>query len=122
MLIEAMLSVAILSVSVTFVIQSLTSSLRATVYSADYTKAIVLLENKMVALFQAGFIDAGMSKEESFPDPYSEFKYALVTKKMPGSDQDNINLVTLDVVWMSGKKKNSIFLETYLFNQPQDGK
>ena len=46
-LLEALLSVLIISVSITTIIQSMVSSLRATVFSVDYSKATLLMENKM---------------------------------------------------------------------------
>ena len=57
-LLEALLSVVILSVSMTVIIQSMTSSLRAMEYSANYTMAIVLLENKIIDLILQNSVES----------------------------------------------------------------
>ena len=51
-LVEVLLTVVILSVSLTIIIQSLVSSLRAISYSANYSSAILSAENKMFELLQ----------------------------------------------------------------------
>ncbi len=46
-LIEALLSTVILSVSITIIIHSMISSLRAEKYAADYSLALILTDNKV---------------------------------------------------------------------------
>ena len=105
----------ILAVSLTLIIQSITSALRSTVYSADYTVAINLMENKMFELIQRGFIESDRNEEDDFPEPFSRFHYSLETKPLSGEEKA-LDEVMLKVSWSSGIKKNNILLRTYLFN------
>lgn len=114
-LIEALLATVILSVSLTLIIQSFLSSLKASVYSAGYSTAVLLLENKMSELMQRGFVEESFSEEGTFLEPYEKYEYAIKTEQI--SDEPSSEMlhdVTLDVFWKSGKKKNKISLTTYL--------
>ena len=117
-LIEAILSIVILSTSITLVIQAMTSSLRAGIYSRDYTYAALLSENKMVEFLEKGFISRGLREEGLFKEPYSQFKYVLETDSLPSAK--NINTVKLHVKWQAGRKENTVSILTYLFNQPSE--
>ncbi len=119
-LLEAILSIVILSTSITLVIQAMTASLRAGLYSHDYTQAALLLDNKMVELLQQGFIATGLSQEDSCPLPYSQYKYFLKTAPSSTGLEETINFVKLDISWILGKKSNRISTQTYLFNQPKE--
>jgi len=76
-LVEVLLTVALLSVGLTFIIRSYVSGLRASVYTTDYSMATILLENKMSDLIQRGFIEDGLREEQYFEKPYEKFKYEL---------------------------------------------
>ena len=116
-LLEALLSVVILSVSITMIIQSMTASFRAMVYSGQYTAALILLENKMSDVIRKGFISAGLDEEDDFPEPYQRYRYFLRTN--PSDEDQKINEVSLAVEWAAGKRKNRVGLTTYLLNTPQ---
>ncbi len=113
-LLEVLLSVAILSISITLIIQSMMTSLRATVASNEYTTALSLLENKMSDLIAKGTIAAGLSQEGNLPAPYQQYQYSLKTQKLDDRNQKNINKVHLQISWLSGQNKRKIVLETYL--------
>lgn len=118
-LIEAILSVVILSVSIALIVQSLSSSVRSSVYSYEYTTALSLLENKMFDLLKDGFIKKDLKEEEDLPPPFERYRLAVETKE-PESDQEteelkNISEVHVSTSWDSGRRKNSISLITYLF-------
>ena len=124
-LLEALLSVVILSVSITLIIQSMTSSYRATVYNADYTTAFLLIENKLFEVIQKGYLEAGLREEKNFLSPYEKYKYLLSVNPYQSSfantgedpaDQNHLNRIDLKLSWSSGKRKNNILLKTLLFN------
>ena len=116
-LMEAILSVAILSVSLTLILQSLTTAMRSTVYCLQFTQAIFLAEDKMFEILRKRFIKTNLSEEGSFPDPYDNYQYHLETNKAHLEDwADEINQIDLHLSWTSGKRKNTLPVVTYLFN------
>ena len=117
-LLEALLSVIILSVGITVIVQSMTGSLRASVFSSDYSQAMLLLDNKMVEYLEQSSIEANLSEENSFSEPFDRFKYLLKTE--PLSDQPNLNKVHLEVNWKSQNIEKGLSLETYLVKPKEE--
>lgn len=120
LLVEALLTIVIMSVGLTFIIQSFLSSFRASAQVEDYASASVLLENKMNDLMQFGFIAGDTDEEGVFPEPYEKFRYHLKTENIKDVDQEGLlNRISLEVLWSSGKKKRAVALTTYLANLPK---
>lgn len=119
-LIEALLSVAILSVSLTLIIQSMTDSLRAMHQSTDYTAAVFLLDNQMVGLIQKGFVGADIEETGNFESPFEEYEYDLRTKSLADETLKDLNEVHLRIRWGTENKRKSMDLVSYLFNEPEE--
>lgn len=120
LLVEALLAVTILGVGLTVIIHAFLSSFRALSYSKDYSLATILLENKMYALLERGFIEEDLNEDTTFPPPYEKFRYHLETRNLKEkSEAGKINEVRLEIQWASGKKRNVIPVTTYLFNLPK---
>lgn len=118
LLVEALLAVMILSIGLTVIIRSLMTSLRATSYTADYSMAVFLLEDKINGLMQNGFIEDGHSEEENLEAPFEKFVYRIEAHNIKDADKPgNLNQVELSLSWPSGRKMRKIFLTTYLLNQ-----
>ncbi len=119
LLLEALLSVVILSVSISVIIQAMTASLRSTIYSAEYTKAMILLENKMVGLMQQsiGQSSTDTPTDDSVTD--EKFQYLITEDSLPGDDAKNLEKVALAISWKSKGKSNNISVSTYKFNPPE---
>ncbi len=121
LLIEVLLTVTILAVGLTVIINSFLSSFRASVYSKDYALAANLLENKLHTLKQDGFIDSDFDNEGIFAPPFEKFRYHVKAQPVQSNDlESNLNEVTLSVIWASGHKDNKIAVTTYLFNLPDE--
>ena len=119
-LIEALLTIVIMSIGLTFIIQSFLSSFRASAQVADYAIATILLENKISNLSQIGLIADNLDEEDIFLKPFDDFRYHLKTKNINDEGKSGfLNLVDLEIVWFSGKKKHSTALTTYLSNLPK---
>ena len=117
LIVEALLTISILAVGLTFVIRSYVSSLRAAAYTADYTMAVFLLENKMHDIRLTGDINSGAVQEENFPAPFEKYSYRLQANDAAGSGEPNsLKEIVLAVMWASGLKSNSVSLTTYLYN------
>jgi len=112
-LLEALLSTVILAVSLTLIIQSMIASYRATVYVAQYTKAIFYIENKLSELRLKGTIGAGVDLKGEFSD--QKYQYDLTTSHSGALSAPNLSEINLAVAWQSGKRKNNIEVKTYLF-------
>ncbi len=118
LIIEALLAVVILSTSLSLILQSLMASLRASVYSVDYTQALILLESKMNEALMKGKSPEG-SREENFPEPHERYSYILKAQALTGEDEENLDQLMLSISWNTKKKKNNISLETYLFKEEE---
>ena len=119
LIIEALLAVVILSTSLSLILQSLVASLRANVYSVDYTQALILLESKMNESLMKGKTTEG-SEEGDFPEPHERYSYVLKTQPLTGEDEENLDQLMLSIAWNTKGKKNNISLETYLFKEEED--
>ena len=115
-LIEAILAIVILSISLTLIIQSLMTSLKAAALSADYTRALLFIDDKMFDLIKDRYITAPKSDENSFSEEGQKYRYQLVTER--GATE--INLVKLVVSWVYGRRENDVSITTFLFNPPSD--
>ena len=121
LLIEALLTLVILTVSVTVMIYSLSQGLRATVFCRDYTKAALLAENKMFELLAKRSLTAPLQEDGKF-SPDENFAYSLEVKKLfPADPLSQIQESNLKITWLSGMKEKDLTLATY-FLSPQKGK
>ena len=120
-LIEAVLSVVIVAVSLTFILQSMTATYRAAALNVDYTKALILLENQMSLIAKNGFIEAGLRQDEECAKPFDRF-HSLLETSASSDVKDGINDVQLEINFKSGLKNNRVSLITYLFQPPDEKK
>ena len=118
LLVEVLLSVVILSTALTFMIQAMTSSLRAIQYGAGYTTALILLDNQMVELLRKGAIASGLRETKELTgavDSPVVYRYSMQTGSLDAAADKGVNQVDATVAWRSGKKDNAIGLTTFLF-------
>ncbi len=112
---EVILTVIILSVGLTAIIQSYLMGLRAYVMNKDYAIATSLLDNKLYELMQEGPLEDGKKEEEHFQEPYDNFKYTLESHAVKNDDRfQGLSEVRLTVSWMTGHKNNQILVTTFL--------
>ena len=103
LLLEALLSVVILSVSIALIIQSMTSAMRASVYSKDATLAILKLDN-LLTEFKSG---SSVQQEQSQDDPF--------ILSSVESTEDHIKRLDASVRWKAGAKHQSILVSSYAY-------
>jgi len=117
LLIEVLLAITVMTGGLVLVTQSFMASLRATVYSYDYSLATLLAENKMTELLQKGPVKDGYQESKKFPEPYEKFQYELKAKNIrSGSEPGFSNQVDFEISWSSGKKEHKIPVTTFLPN------
>jgi len=119
-LLETLLSIMILSVSVTLIIQSLMSSLRASAYSAHYTVAAALLESRMTELLISDPPEDVFAKEEEISFPHDQFRYELTVNDLDADEFESIKDVRISVLWKSGKKNNRLTLNSYIPGESEE--
>jgi Tfp pilus assembly protein PilV len=104
LLLEALLGVVILSTSITVVIQAMTQSLRAEIYSREASLSSIYLDNLLSEL------RVNPSKEPELTPEESE-KYKVDLELQDGEHWKEANL---KLSWTSGQKTQSIVASTYL--------
>lgn len=109
LLLEVMVSAAIVSIALTIILSSFISSIRAIELSKDYFKAGLLIEEKFCELKSVS-IKEGLS-EGTFKDFGNKFSWHL---NVAGIEDSHFNEVVLEVSWGRGSKNHSISTSTYL--------
>ena len=112
-LLEALLSVVILSVSITIIIQSMMSSLRAAKYSEEYIQAIILLENKMTEIISRRILKEEVREEGAFSEFGGKYEYLLTATPLYGGDE-GLSSIAIDISWAKAKRKKKISAHTFL--------
>ncbi len=115
-LIEVLLTVVILSISLTLIIQSLTSSLKASARVASYTHAILAIENAMLDLAYKKFPPGSSTNSQS----NELFQVSSNIQKI--SSEKNIKNgkeVQLQVSWKTNQKPQKLSVTTYALEEKQ---
>ena len=90
----------------------MTSSMRAIVYSTDYTNAMILSENKMVAeLGQIATTDENLSSSSL----NQKFKFAIKNNAFTDESKKNLQQIDAKISWNTKGKNNSFSLNTYSY-------
>ncbi|MFH1854074.1 MAG: prepilin-type N-terminal cleavage/methylation domain-containing protein [Candidatus Omnitrophota bacterium] len=111
LLLEAMVSIAILSIGLVVILSSFTRSIRAKELSEDYFKAGLLLEEKIFELSTAPDIEEGVS-EGVFSDFGNRFSWSLIVARLEG---EGLKEISLEVSWAKGNKIQYIPMVTYIY-------
>ncbi len=114
-MIEVLVTVAVLSVGLTVILQAYTASFRASVYMREYATAILLAENTMARLTRGPFLPEGVDEEGDFPAPNGHMHFNIETR--PSEMSDGLTEVLLTVEWTRGDRDNRIRLNTVLMNE-----
>ena len=124
LLLEALLVIVILSVGLTFIIQSLSSSLRALAYSKNYDQAAFLIDNKFSEILLNTNNIEDFKKDGTFDPPFENFHFkttiAPVSWQSPVANSESFHQVKLTLNWPSGKHLQEISSSLYLFNPAKD--
>ncbi|VAW18010.1 hypothetical protein MNBD_BACTEROID05-138 [hydrothermal vent metagenome] len=119
-LLEALLSVVVLSVGITVIIQAMTSSLRSTSYNGQYSQAMILLENQLFDLMQGTTSLESFDQMQRMSGFVTNYRYELAEKDIGESFDNVLSQVKADISWKSGQKNNQININTYRLNLPDE--
>lgn len=114
-LIESLLSVVILSVSITLIIQSMTTSLRMVSLGPHYTKAFLLAENELSDILMNRKDVSQIDGEGSFPEPNAQYQYSVNFEEV--DEFENLDNINITVQWQMAQNDRSLILETFVLKQ-----
>ncbi len=121
LLVEVLLTIAILATVLTFVVRSFLTSLQAGKLSVDFLQAQLLLENNLSLLENEGTVADGLHSEEVFASPNEKFKFKLDSQNASAYGQTGgLNDVQAAVFWTAKNINRNISVSTYLKNKKND--
>ena len=120
-LLEALLSVVIMAVGLTAVMQSLTTSYKAALINKDYLQAIMLVENHLALVISGKDPEAVFNKHDD-PEADERFEYEQTEKPEAFSTDKSLREIDLNVSWTTGHQKNQLLVTTLLFIPPDEEK
>ena len=116
LLIEALLTVLVMTVCLTVIMRSQISNLQGRALTTEYTQAMWAFENKMFMMFIAGSAEK-TAADEGLP----EDRYAVTSTAEKGSGGDHLEKVIVDVRWGDGQRSRTLSVETSIFNPSSGG-
>ena len=122
LLLEALLSVVVMSIGLTAVMQTLTASYKLALLNKDYLQAIFLADDQMSALVSNNAPVQETSESQSYPEPNDRFHYELSETPSEFSEGKLLREVNLKISWVTGHQKNELPVTTLLFVPPDDKK
>lgn len=113
LLLEVLLALVIMSISLGVIIQTMTGSLRAARFAAQYTQAALAADAEMTNLIkELHFQDTGPDRTSQIDaEAPSVFGFTVDTEASP--EASNLEVATLTAEWQSGSKTNRLQLSTY---------
>jgi len=116
-LLEVLLAMAVFSISVVFFITSLAQSFRATVYSRDYTDALLGADNLMAHVWARGMMDRQTQETGTFPSLSRDFVYHLrASQSADANVGEGVNEFFAEVTWTLGGKKRAFSWRGFIFD------
>ena len=115
-LIEAIAAVVIMAVSLSLILQSFSANYRATVMDQDYSKALILLENRLSGILADPTHLPKIIPDEHCPLPFERFDYKMSMTKLTEPQFKGIQLLSLAVIWPAGKNGHSIDCSTFFYS------
>jgi len=114
-LMEVLLAVAIMTISLTVMIQALVSNMRSNVMARDYFKAEILLENVLFPLLQEQRLDPASLAETEFPPPDTRYHQKVEIKPLSlDAAPEGLVEVAAAVTWPGGASEKELQITTYL--------
>jgi type II secretory pathway pseudopilin PulG len=116
MLLEAIMTVVIVSISLTFIAQTLLTNFRTGVRFQEMTRSLIVMENRLGLLYAT---DASEDQLDSYPHaldkPYDKFTVSTVT----GTINDHLKNIELKLNWPAGQTLGHLDVTTVIYN-PND--
>ena len=124
LLLEALMVIVILAVGLTFIIQSLSSSMRALNYANNYYQAAFLIDQKLSEMLINKNIEESFQDSGQFDLPFDAYHFQISAQAMKWPDEDspseNVNQITLKIDWPSGSKTQDLSATLCLLHKTED--
>lgn len=113
MLLEAILSVVVASICLTFIAQSLLTNFRTGVRFQETVRSLLAMENRLGALYATnGSDDMLDSSAQALDKPYDKFTVSAQTDTV----NDHLKKVGLILNWPAGQHQAHLDVTTILYN------
>ncbi len=113
MLLEAILTVVIVSICLTFIAQSLLTNFRAGVRFQETIRSLVVMENRLGLLYAT---NASEDQLDSFPQPLDKPYDKFMVSARTDTINDHLNKVGLILNWPAGKPQGHLDVTTIIYN------
>jgi len=116
-LLEAVLSVVIVSICLTFIAQALLTNFRSGIRFQEMSRALIIMENNLSLLYATNDSSEDFdSYPKTLEKPYDKFKLSTATSTI-NTNLKNVNLV---LYWPAGKKQGQLDLATIIYTPNQN--
>ncbi len=118
LLLEAITTLAVLSLGLILLCRSFIMSLDAAKISSDYTEAVSLLENKLWELKMSEYKDGYFPAEPAsasgdFGQGYEGFSWVYLVNSL--EDNNSLEELELEVSWQRARRKGKVNIATYMY-------
>lgn len=117
LIVEALLTIMILSVVLTMVIRSIVSAARASSYTADYTIGLTLLENALFEARRDAMREFDQSREGDFKRPFDGYRYQIRGNALDEGKLKNLFASTAAVSWGVEGRKRNLSMDTFMLKR-----
>jgi len=117
MLLEAILSVVIVSICLTFIAQSLLTNFRTGVRFQEMTRSLIVMENRLGLLYATNLSEEDFNPyPQPLDKPYD--KFALSTRK--DTINDHLKKVELQLNWPVDKPQGHLDVTTIIYSPDEN--
>jgi len=116
LLLEVVVSIAVVAIGLTVILRSFSSSLRASKIAQEYFDASLVLQETLCGFEETEKLDGGLAAGET-AGKVSGTPYSLETKITRISDLDPLNEVSAAIYWKNRDRNERIEIGTYLKNK-----
>ena len=113
MLLEAILSVVIVSICLTFIAQSLLTNFRTGMRFQEMVRSFMVMENRLGLLYATSASEEDIdSNAQALDKPYDKFTVSTQTNTV----NDHLKKVELTLNWPVGKPEGHLDVTTIIYN------
>lgn len=113
MLLEAILTVVVVSICLTFIVQALLTNFRTSVRFQETVRSLLVMENRLGALYATeASEDQLIAGPQPLDKPYDKFTISARTENI----NDRLKQVDLTLNWPGGRKQGQLDLTTVIYN------
>lgn len=113
MLLEAILTVVIVSISLTFIVQSLLTNFRTGVRFQETVRSLIVMENRLGLLYVTNASQDQLdASQQALDKPYDKFTVSAWSDAI----NDHLKKVRLKLNWPSGHTQGHLDVTTVIYN------